>query len=427
MTRENREFIETYLSENRSIKEISSFLSKDPTTISKEIRRNRTYKEPSKFGGYSNICINRYNCNLYSECSNTSCFNECSRCNKCNISCNQFKAEICSRLKRAPHVCNSCPKKTSCRLEKYYYSAKDAQKKYESLRTSSRTGINLSEDELKSLDELTAPLIKRGQPISHIFAKHKEDIPCTSRTFYSYVEKGILSLQNIDLRRKVRYKKRKRKKEQSIRRNAKLLVGRKYTDFIDFISINNDAKVVEMDTVEGTKGGKVLLTLFFRETKLMILKLLNNKTQQSVIEALNEIEESIGSDRFVKIFPVILTDNGSEFLDPVALEKSIQGALKRTSIYYCDPNSSFQKGGIEKNHEYIRYVVAKGNSFNDFTQEDIDLLMNHMNNTARDNLNSRTPMELAQLLIDPQIIEKLSLKIIPSDEICLTAKLLSRK
>lgn len=427
LTPENRNFIESSLNDNHSIKEIAYFLSKDATTISKEIKRNRVYKEPSKFGGYSNICIHRYSCTQHAVCGDSKCINQCYHCSKCNSSCTLFQPEICKVLNRAPHVCNGCKTKSACRLEKYYYRSKDAQSKYENLRTYSREGINLSEDELKELNELTVPLIKKGQPIAHIFAKHKEEIPCTSRTFYCYVEKGYLSLSNIDLRRKVRYKKRKSKKLPTLRRNSRLLVGRKYGDFITYISTNPDAKVVEMDLVEGTKGGKVLLTIFFRETKLMLIIILDDKTQQSTINAINNMENILGTEEFKKIFPLILTDNGSEFLDPILLEKSHINNDKRTSIYYCDPNCSFQKGGIEKNHEFIRYVVPKGKSFDKFSQEDINLLMNNINNTARENLNDHTPMELTKLLFSSKTIELLGLKTILPDEVCLTSQLFSLK
>jgi len=96
-------------------------------------------------------------------------------------------------------------------------------------------------------------------------------------------------------------------------------------------------------------------------------------------------------------------------------------------IYYCDPNCSFQKAGIEKNHEYIRYVVPKGKSFDKFTQYDIDLLMNNINNTARDKLNHRTPMELAKILLAEDTIKSLKLESIDSDQVCLTSALFSYK
>lgn len=424
---ESRIFIETSLNEGHLIKDIAAFLSKDPSTISKEIKRNRSYKEPRKVTGSANLCKHMYTCQQHSVCGLTSCMRECRTCSKCNSSCKLFEREICKTLVRAPYVCNACSKKSSCRLEKYYYRSSQAQKQYESLRSSSREGINLSEEELQNLNELTVPLIQKGQPVAHIFAKHSNDIPCTIRTFYNYVENNVLSLSNIELRRKVRYKKRKSKTQPTIRRNSKLLIGRKYEDFTKYTSENPDSRIVEMDTVEGIKGGKVLLTLFFRETKLMIMVLMNDKTQQSVTNVFDVMEKAVGYEVFRQIFPLILTDNGSEFLDAEGLEKSGQIEGKRTSIYYCDPNCSFQKGSIEKNHEYIRYVIPKGNSFNDYTQDDIGLLMNHINSTARNCLNGRTPLELANLLMNISFMKFLNLELIPYDEVCLNAQLLSKK
>ena len=68
-----------------------------------------------------------------------------------------------------------------------------------------------------------------------------------------------------------------------------------------------------------------------------------------------------GLKTFRKLFPVILTDNGSEFKYTLELEHTIDSA-KRTRIFYCDPQASWQKAHIEKNHEYIRYVILKGKS-----------------------------------------------------------------
>ena len=73
---------------------------------------------------------------------------------------------------------------------------------------------------------------------------------------------------------------------------------------------NPDIQVVEMDTVEGKKGGKVLLTMLFRNSKLMIAFLLDDKTSNSVLKVFNWIESILGNYLFEKTFPVILTDNG---------------------------------------------------------------------------------------------------------------------
>ena len=70
--------------------------------------------------------------------------------------------------------------------------------------------------------------------------------------------------------------------------------------------------------------------------------------------------------------------------------------IYRTNIFYCDPMASWQKPHIEKNHEYIRYVLPKGKIMDGYTQEDMTLLMNHINSTKRKGLKWKSPMELVE-------------------------------
>ena len=134
----------------------------------------------------------------------------------------------------------------------------------------------------------------------------------------------------------------------------------------------------------------------------MIVILLPNCTQKSVIEAINSICDSIGLNTFRKFFSIILTDNGPEFKNPWDIEKNEKGQ-KRTMVFYCDPYVSNQKARLEKNHEYIRYVIPKGRSMEKYTQEDISLMASHINSTARDSLNGSSPFDLANLLLDKKI------------------------
>ena len=158
-----------------------------------------------------------------------------------------------------------------------------------------------------------------------------------------------------------------------------------------------------MDTVKGcTAAGKCLLTLLFRSCCFMIIILLPDCTQKSVIQAINNLTDALGIRTFKKYFPVILTDNGSEFKSPWDIEKTENGTL-RTYVFYCDPYVSNQKARLEKNHEYIRYVIPKERSMHKYTQEDINLLASHINSTARDSLNGACPFDLATLLLDKKI------------------------
>ncbi|MEF9973805.1 MAG: hypothetical protein RR893_07725, partial [Clostridia bacterium] len=85
-------------------------------------------------------------------------------------------------------------------------------------------------------------------------------------------------------------------------------------------------------------------------------------TAKTVIDSIAKLYEGLGHDDFCKLFPVILTDNGSEFSHPSALEFAPDGR-RRTQIFYCDPMASYQKPQVERNHEFIRTVLPKGTSF----------------------------------------------------------------
>ena len=86
-----------------------------------------------------------------------------------------------------------------------------------------------------------------------------------------------------------------------------------------------------------------------------------------------------------------------------------------------------QKGSIEKNHEYIRYVIPKGNSFNHLTQEDCNLLASHINSTSRIILNNKTPYEAISTLMSEEIINKFNIKLISPDEVNLSSDWLKRR
>ena len=144
-----------------------------------------------------------------------------------------------------------------------------------------------------------------------------------------------------------------------------------------------------------------------------------------MIEAIDRLTETLGIRLFRKYFPVILTDNGSEFKNPWNIEKTSDGK-HRTFVYYCDPYVSNQKGRLEKNHEYIRYVIPKGRSMFRYTQEDINLLASHINSTSRDGLNGQTPYDLAQLLLDKRIPALTGIVRIDPDDVQLKPALLDR-
>ena len=425
LTEDDRAFIAETLQINMTFKEIGKALCKDASTISKEVKANRVFKQAGHLVDKTpNLCVYRKGCEEAYICApeyrSKLCLQGCARCVCCNDACKKFEKEECPGLKKAPYVCNGCKKKSACRLEKYYYRAVTAQRKYEQRLRTSRMGVNIGEEECMELDNFITPLIKKGQPISHIYNSAPDKMPCSKSTLYRYVNSGVLSVKNIDLRSVVRYKPRKKKPLPKLINSRK---NRTYSDFIGFMRDNPGLHVWEMDIVEGKKGGSVLLTLFSRETKLMLIFHLMENTQNETLATFDYLEEQIGTGLFFKTFQVILTDNGPSFLNANAIEMSFKESARRTFLFYCDPYSPYQKGGIEKNHEYIRWVLPKGSSFDDLSWHDIALLTSHINSVARDSLDGLTPYN-AMKNLNPSLLNKVYLMPISPYEVTLTPSLL---
>lgn len=178
-----------------------------------------------------------------------------------------------------------------------------------------------------------------------------------------------------------------------------------------------------MDTVEGTKGGKVFLTLYFRKHNLMLIFLLESKTTDEVNKTFDYLKNKLGKTLFKRLFRIILTDNGSEFFIPDSIER-INGK-KVINLFYCDPCCSWQKGGIEKNHEYIRYVLPKGSTFNYLTNDDINLLVNHINSTPRGILHNKTPYNSFKDEFGIDILNLLNIDFIKPNDVNHSLDLLS--
>lgn len=419
--------IEQGLNSGDSFAEIARVTHKDPTTISKEVRRHARVKE---YTGYGTVpCESNKDkhirCRLQHVCGDTDCTLFCRNCRKyrCSTVCSAYQPQQCSRLKRAPYVCNGCGKRAGCLLDKKYYSSKYADDCYRELLSSSREGINQTPESIQRMNDTLTPLIKKGQSIAHIYATHADDLKCSRRTIYTYIDAGIFDVRNIDLRRKVKYKKRKTPTDTSAK-NKTYRIGHNYQDFTKRIEKDTMASIVEMDCVEGNKdGSKVLLTMTFRKTNLVLIFLLESQTQAEVLRVFDWLESKLGTALFRKLFEIILTDGGGEFADRTALETAADGS-QRTTVYYCDPYAFWQKGCCEKNHEYIRYVRKKGSTFDDLDQEKVTLLANHINNVKRDSLNEHSPLELSLLLLDEKLITSLGYSLIDPDDVTLTPELL---
>ena len=428
LTLDDRIFIETSLAKGETFKNIAKFLCKDPTTISKEVKLHKVAQPHNRYNEGKNKCELRFNChkkhicNLYAPI----CKKKCASCALCNSKCGDFvpQSHACPKLSKAPFVCNGCPQSAGngCRLDKSFYRANIANRQYRTVLTEARNGINMSEGELGALDSLVSPLILQGQT-PYVILKNNPEIGLSEKTIYNYIGAGVLSVKNIDLPKKVKYKPRGGHARPEAR-NDGIFEGRTYNDFVRYVALYPETNVIEMDTVLGCAGShKVLLTLFFRNCHLMLAYLLEHRRAELVQKVFDRLEKAISTLNFCLTFPAILTDRGSEFSNPDALESGI-GNVIRTSIYYCDPLASWQKAGIEKNHEYIRKILPKGSSFDELTQFDVNRIMSHINCTPRASLNGLTPLKLAGDLIHAQALRAFGLCEIPANDVVLTKALI---
>lgn len=427
LTIDDRMYIEEALNHGVTFTYIARYLCKDPTTISKEILRHRrinTWNRGS-FNNPYNFCIHRYHCKKTNACDKLIiCDTKCRSCHKCNSVCSRFERERCDRMEHAPYVCNGCEKpRHLCTIQtKYDYNAKIAQRLYEEQRTSSREGINLSKQELHSIDRVVRPLVEQGQSPYMILANHPE-LDMSVKTLYNYINEGVLLTRNVDLKRKTKFKPRKCHKRQII--NRAIFNGRTYNDF-KALELGPD-DFAEMDTVLSARGSlKCILTIYFPDTELLVARLLQRCTPGAVRMAVDQIQNALGDYiEFALLMPTILVDRGREFGDPDALELDKDGN-PRTKIYYCDPMRSNQKGGIENVHTMLRMIIPKGTVFTGLTQWDVRKAIDHVNNAPRKNLDGKTPYEKAHWLYGKSILDKLQLRYVAPDEVTLTPKLLKK-
>ena len=93
-------------------------------------------------------------------------------------------------------------------------------------------------------------------------------------------------------------------------------------------------------------------------------------------------------------------------------------------VFYCDPGASWQKGAIEKNHEYIRYILPKKRTFDNLTEEQVNKIKSHINSISRDSLNGKCPYDEIEPKISKEILEKMGYERIKADDVILSPKLL---
>src|SRR5699024_1475653 len=257
-------------------KEIGKSLQVDPTSISKEVKRNR-------------------------------------------IEISTGLKNNCKRTQRWPYVCTGCPKKdnSNCPFTKYKYDANKAQQKADINLVNSRRGIDVDDEEFKQLDTIIKNGVDENKSIYQIKIENNDIIKKSISTLYGYINKGYLTTKKIDLPYAVAYKKRKHNKKYEYSENNKIdRTGHTYIDYLAYKHKHPGIYVWQLDFLGTIKAdNNNILSLILPDLKFCLLKLIKNPNQEKVVNFFDELEEKIGTNAFMELIPVILTDRDPNFTD----------------------------------------------------------------------------------------------------------------
>ena len=384
LTLEDRIEIQECLTHGMTFKAIGQHLKKDQTTISKEVKRHIKV--------HTNSFVKRDDC--------------------------------CPRLLKAPFVCNGCQNRSRscCQFARHLYEAKTAQIEYETLLTESREGIALNKESFYQTEEIISNGVRKGQHLYHIMQTHK--LAVSSATVYRYIHNGYYSIANIDLPRVVKFKPRYLSAPERVPKAVKN--GRTYEEFQEFCDTNSIHSHVELDTVIGSVGGKVIMTLHFTAFNFMIGILLDNKTSAEVARKMKALKQQLADNgfSFSQIFPLLLTDNGGEFSCVDEIENN--GDEPQSKLFFCDPHMPSEKAHIEKNHTLFRDIVHKGASFDSFTQDTVNLIFSHINAVKRSKFNGKSAYDLFCFSYSRELASALGISFIPAELVVQSPALLKK-
>jgi len=353
MTLQDRIEIQECLSKGMTFKAIARRIGKDPTTVSREVKHHAAVHR----NGFTKT------------------------------------DENCPLLLKAPFVCNGCPKRSHCHCiyPRRIYVAKNAQTEYQTMLVEAREGIPLNKEEFYRHERIISDAVRAGQHIFH--AIHANHLQVSKSTVYRHIHKGYYSISPIDLPRSVKFKPRTKRHPEFVPKAVRS--GRSFADYLGYIDHHPYLNTVEMDSVIGRIGGKVIMTFHFTNVDFMFGLLLENKSAAEAASKIAALKETLYANGFSfgDIFPVLLTDNGGEFSNVSAFENSSDG-VKESSLFFCDPYAPYQKPHVENNHTLLRDIVPAGTSFDDFSQDTVNLIFSHVNGVIRRQFNGKSSYDM---------------------------------
>lgn len=366
---EQRKIISNSISRNYKLREIADILQFDPTSISKEVKRNREIL---------------------------------------TIGLNSVE---CKKLKRWPYICNGCKKKynNKCLCTKYKYDPENAQRNADENLINSRRGIDVNDEEYKKIDKIIKEGIDNKKSIYQIVIENKDEINKSTTTIYRYINKGLLTTKRYNLPLAETYKKRKHNKKYEYSENNKIdRTGHTYIDYLAYIHKNPGIYVWQLDFLGNIKtDNNSILSLTLPNLQFTLLDLIKNPNQTKVVNYFDELEEKIGTNAFIELIPVVLTDRDPSFTDIEGICFSKITGEERCKLFFCDAFKSNQKANVENINSQLRLHFPKGKTVDNYTRKDIKEINKFLLNKPLKSLSSYTPKQAFIRVFDEELFNKL--------------------
>ena len=366
---EQRKIISSGIAHNDKLINIAERLELDPRGISREVRRNRI---PI---GYPDGTISK-----------------------------------CTKLNRWPLVCTKCKFRYSsnCKHVKLKYDAKTAQRKADANLINSRRGIDLDDEEFNKLDSIIKKGIDENKSIYQIKIENRNEINKSITTLYRYINNGYLTTKRIDLPYAVKYKKRKHNKKYDYSNNEIDRTGHTYLDYLSFIHKHPRVNVWQLDFLGAIKtDSKNILSLILPDVHFTLLDIITNPNSSKVIKFFDDLEERIGTNNFIELIPVILTDRDPCFADIEGICFSKITGEERCKLFFCDPYVSNQKPNVENINKQIRKFFPKGKSVDSLSKKDVLNKNITLLNTPIKSLDGNTPIDAFKVVYGEDLFYKI--------------------
>lgn len=400
LTRHERDTVQRMLERGASCRQIARELGRSPSTVCSEVASHRFVTAPRERRGE-------------------------------RVDASADPSAACPRLAAWPRCCNGCGRYRAigCKRRPHvFYDARAAQLCADSVLVSSRRGIDADEPAAAARLEAIRDCLRRGLSPEQMAARNGGPVDLSPSTIYRWVAAGYDGMTNMELRRKVGYRPRRRAPAASATRHSPR------RSYAAFLGLGEDACAAawEMDTVEGAREDSAcLLTLLHRPSRLQLALPLAAKDAESVAAALGGVRSVLGAGGTGRVFRAVLTDNGAEFSDEGAIAALIGEEPGETRLFYCDPRRSDQKGACERNHVEIRKLLPKGRGlrFDRLVPADLSLAMSHVNSEPRGALGFATPARAFRAMLGDDaaaLLEAYGIEDVPIDELDLTPGLIAR-